>query len=186
MFGSNVLKGIFLLAQGKAAGIAEFGGSADALYASLAPLIAFPLVATVLISVEGQPEAAIIAFLSRLCMVLFVAVVTHAAAAWAGREPLWMRTVTALNWSFWLVIPLLLLAGLIGGVLVSAGVPEMLAVEILVGALAAYLLWYHWFTLHSGLNMAALPALGLVVVTNLVVGLLSAAPALIDQFMAKP
>jgi hypothetical protein len=62
----------------------------------------------------------------------------------------------------------------------------MLAVEILVGALAAYLLWYHWFTLHSGLNMAALPALGLVVVTNLVVGLLSAAPALIDQFMAKP
>jgi hypothetical protein len=186
MFGSNVLKGVFLLARGKAAGIAEFGGSADALYASLAPLIAFPLVATVLISVEGQPEAAIIAFLSRLCVVLFVAVATQAAAEWAGREPLWMRTVTALNWSFWLIIPLLLLAGMIGGVLVSAGVPEMLAIEILVGLLAVYLLWYHWFTLHSGLHMGALPALAVVVVTNLAVGLLSAAPALIDQVMAKP
>jgi hypothetical protein len=185
MFGSNVLRGVWLLARGKAAGMAEFGNSADALFASLAPLIAFPLVATVLISLQGQPEVAIIAFLSRLCVVLFVAVSVQAVAAWTGREALWMRTATALNWSFWLLIPLLLMAGLIGAVMVSAGVPETLAVALLIGVLAAYLLWYHWFTIHTGLKLAALPALGVVLATNLVIGLLSIAPSLIDQVMAR-
>jgi len=185
MFGSNVLKGVWLLARGKAAGMAAFGNTADALFASLAPLIAFPLVATVLITLQGQPELAIIAFLTRLCVVLFVSVSVQAVAAWTGRDALWMRTATALNWSFWLLVPLLLLAGMVGAVMVSAGVPETLAIELLVGVLAAYLLWYHWFTIHSGLQLAALPALGVVLATNLVIGLLSVAPSLIDQVMAR-
>ncbi len=185
MFGSNVLKGVFLLARGKAVGIAEFGNSNDALLASLAPLIAFPLVATVLIGLEGQPERAIESFLSRLCVVLVVSVTTQALASLVKRETLWVRTATALNWSFWLIIPLLLLAGFVGAIMVSAGIPQMLAVYILIAAMGAYLFWFNWFTVHCGLQVGVLTAIGIVVLTNTIVLLLSVAPLMIDQAMAR-
>jgi hypothetical protein len=181
-----VLKGVFLLARGKAAGIAEFGNSNDALLASLAPLIAFPLVATLLIGLEGQPESAIESFLSRLCVVLAVSVTTQALAAVAKREALWVRTATALNWSFWLIIPLLLMAGFTGAVMVSAGMSQMVAIYILISAMGAYLFWFNWFTVRCGLQVGIIQALGIVVMTNMIVLLLSVAPIMIDQGMARP
>jgi len=185
MFGGNVLKGVLMLARGKAAGIAEFGNSNDALFASLAPLIAFPLVATVLISLAGQPALAVESFLSRLCVVLSVSVATQACAAAAGREALWVRTATALNWSFWLVIPLLLLAGFIGAIMVSAGIPETLSIQILLVAMGAYLFWYNWFTVRSGLQLRVMPAVGIVVLTSMIVLILSITPLVIDHVMAR-
>jgi hypothetical protein len=185
MFGSNVLKGVLLLARGKASGIAEFGGSPDALLASLAPLIAFPLVLTVLAGLNGQPEAAFIAFLSQLSICLAVSVITQGFAAWAGREALWVRTATALNWSFWFVIPLMFLADTVRSFLVSAGVPQMVAFDLLIFALGIYLFWYNCFTVRAGLQVKAIAAVGIVIITNLVVALLTVGPALIDHLMAK-
>jgi hypothetical protein len=186
MFGSNVLKGVLLLARGKAAGIAEFGSTNDALLASLAPLIAFPLVATVLIALRGQPEPAVESFLCRLCVVLAVSVATQALAAMAKRETFWVRTATALNWSFWLIIPLLLLAGFAGAIMVAAGIPQMLAIYILIAVMAAYLFWFNWFTVHCGLQVGGLAAVGIVLLTNMIVLLLSVAPVMIDHVMATP
>jgi hypothetical protein len=175
----NVVRGVLLLARGKAAGIAQFGDSTDSFTASLAPLIAFPLVGTVLNIINGAPAAAIIGFLSRLCAVLAVAVITYEFARITGRLSLWLRTVTALNWSFWLFIPLLGFAGLTGAVMVSAGLPLTTAEGILVGLIATYLLWYHWFTVRAGLNLTIVQAIALVILTNAAIALLTSAPTLI-------
>jgi len=175
----NVVRGVLLLARGKAAGIAQFGDNTDSFTASLAPLIAFPLVGTVLNIINGAPAAAIIGFLSRLCAVLAVAVITYEFARITGRLSLWLRTVTALNWSFWLFIPLLGIAGLTGAVMVSAGLPLTTAEAILVGLIATYLLWYHWFTVRAGLNLTIVQAIALVILTNAAIALLTSAPTLI-------
>jgi hypothetical protein len=185
MFGSNVLKGLSLLARGRAAGIAEFGNTIDALYASLAPLIAFPLVLAVVLAMDGQPKAASLAFLSQLCAVLFVSVATHGFAVLARRESLWLRTATALNWSVWMLLPLLALGGVAGTVLLLAGMSKEMAVDVTFVLTAIYLLWYHWFTVRCGLNLKILPALGIVLATNAVIALLSVGPDLIDRIFSK-
>jgi hypothetical protein len=186
MLGSNVLRGLLLLAGGKAAGIAEFGASADALLASLAPLIAFPLVLSLLAGLQGQPGAALVSFLAQVSAFLAVSVLTEGFAAWARRDALWVRTATALNWSFWLIIPLVLVADGVRAILVSAGVPPLVAFDLLMAALGIYLFWYHWFTIRQGLQVTLMAAAGIVLVTNIVVALLSVGPILIDRLMAVP
>lgn len=185
MFGSNVLKGVILLAQGKARGMAEFGGSTDAFLASLAPLIAFPLVLAVVAGLQGQPEAACISFLSLVTVSLAIAVVTQGFAAWTGREALWVRTATALNWSFWFVFPLMLAADTIRSLLVSAGMPQLVAFDVLMLGLCLYLFWYNWFIIRAGLQVKALAALGIAVVMNVAVFLLLVGPGLIDHLLMR-
>jgi len=172
----NVVRGVLLLARGKAAGIAHFGNSAESFTASLAPLIAFPLVGTVLNVINGAPAEAIIGFLSRLCAVLAVAVITYEFARVTRRESLWLRTATALNWSFWIFIPLLAIAGITGAIMVTAGMPLTTAEDILIGLMATYLLWYHWFAVRAGLNLGVFQAIALVILTNAAIALLTSAP----------
>jgi hypothetical protein len=180
----NVLKGMFLLARGRAAGLEEFGNTSNALAASAAPLIAFPLVGSVLLAVNGDPKVAILAFISRMCVVMALSLVTYEFAHRMQRDETWLRTVTALNWSFWILVPLLLIAGICGAVLVSAGLKEKLAEQIMIALMGAYLLWYHWFTVRNGLRLGIWAAVALVVITNLVVGLLALGPDLIDMAMS--
>lgn len=175
----NVARGVMLLARGKAAGIAQFGNSTEAFNASLAPLIAFPLVGTLLNIINGAPAAAIIGFLSRLCAVLAVAAITYEFARIARREALWLRTATVLNWSFWLIIPLLLIAGVTGAIMVGAGMALNTAEDILVGLIVTYLLWYHWFAVRAGLNLNIPQAIALVILTNAAIVLLTSAPTLL-------
>jgi hypothetical protein len=181
----SILRGIFLLARGRRAGIAEFANSGDALSASLAPLIAFPMVGAGIIALGGQPELAAIALLSRLSGVLALPVITQAYAKWMGRENFWLRTATALNWSFWLLIPLLFVAAFIGAALVTAGVPDIKAEATVIVLLGVYMLWLHWFTVRSGLNLSVWRAVGLVCISNIVIGLLTFGPDLADLVAAN-
>lgn len=183
--GGNILRGIFLLARGRAAGILEFGNSPEALGASLAPLIAFPLVGSVMIGMSGQPGLAALAFLSRLCGVLVLPVITEAYAKITGREAFWLCTATALNWSFWILIPLLLVAAFLGAMLISAGLGETRAEAAVIALLALYMLWLHWFIVRTGLKLSAWLAAGLVLVTNGAIGLLTFGPDLLALIVKK-
>lgn len=180
----NVLRGMFLLARGRVAGLEEFGNSTNALAASVAPLIAFPLVGSVLLAVNGDPKIAVLAFISRMCVVMALGLVTYEFARIWHRDEQWLRTVTALNWSFWILIPVLLIAGMCGALLVSAGIAEKTAEDVMIGVMGAYLLWYHWFTVRNGLRIGLWAALGLVIVTNIIVGLLAMGPDLITMAMS--
>jgi len=183
--GGNIVRGVLLLGRGRAAGIAEFANHPDALTASLAPLIAFPLVGSVMIGISGQPGLAGIAFLSRLCGVLALPVITQAYAKYFGREAGWLSTATALNWSFWILIPLLLAAAFIGALLVTAGIGEPRAEVIIILLLAAYMLWLHWFIIRIGLQLSGWLAAGLVFVSNAAIGVLTFGPDLVDLLLKK-
>jgi hypothetical protein len=183
--GGSILRGIFLLARGRKSGIGEFANTGDALSASLAPLIAFPIVGAGIIAFGGQPKLAAIAVLSRVSGVLALPVITHAYAKLMGREQSWLRTATALNWSFWLLIPLLFVGAFIGAALVTEGVPDFKAEETVVVMLAAYMLWLHWFTVRTGLNLSTWRAVGLVIISNFIIGLLTFGPDLADLVATK-
>ena len=183
--GGSILRGVFMLARGRAAGIAEFANTSDGLAASLAPLIAFPLVGAGVVALSGQPKLAAIAFLSRLCGILALPVITQAYAQLTKREAVWLRTATALNWSFWLLIPLLFLAAFIGAGLVSTGVAETMAEEIVICLVAAYMLWFHWFTVRTGLSLPGWSAAVLVVITNIAICLLTFGPDLGQLLVRK-
>jgi len=183
--GGSITRGILLLARGKAAGLAEFANTSDALTASLAPLIAFPLVGAGMLASSGQPGLAAIAFLSRLCGVLVLPVITQAFARAFKREDLWLATATALNWSFWILIPLLLVAAFLGAALVTAGVSQIRAEEAVIVLLAVYMLWLHWFIVRTGLKLSGLLAALLVFVSNSAICLLTFGPDLLEWVLKR-
>jgi hypothetical protein len=102
-----------------------------------------------------------------------------------GRENFWLRTATALNWSFWLLIPLLFVAAFIVAALVTAGVPDIKAEATVIVLLCVYMLWLHWFTVRSGLNLSVWRSVGLVFISNIVIGLLTFGPDLADLVTTK-
>ncbi len=175
-----ILRGLLLLARGRADGIKEFSNGTDALTASLAPLIAFPLVGAARTALMGQPADALLGFLARLCAVLALPVITHAFARACGREVLWQRTATALDWSFWMFLPLLLAAWFIAAALVKAGLSLPSAEYITLGLISAYVLWYHWFTIRAGLQVNAWQAALLVILNTAAIVLLTDAPMLMS------
>ena len=78
---------MLLLARGKAAGLRLVRrDSPNAFLASLAPLIAFPLVGTGLLLAAGKGADAVADFLAVICALLSPAVLSHVLARLWGRE----------------------------------------------------------------------------------------------------
>ncbi len=169
----NVLLGVVRLARGRADGMQQFGATRDGFLASLAPLVAFPLVGGVLMALSGDGLAGITDFLATLCALLAPPVLSFEVARLWGRETAWLRFATAFNWCQW-AIPLVGSALLLAlGVLMALGLPRRIASALAVLALAAYGLWLHWFIARHGLALsrgrAALMVLGVNLVTVLLV-----------------
>jgi hypothetical protein len=175
-----ILRGLFLMARGAKSGIKEFDNTMDAFTASLAPLIAFPLVGAGVSALGGQWQLALTGFLSHLCAVLALPLITHEFARRTGREALWLRTATALDWSFWLLVPLLFVAAVAGAILVQFGLPLVNAEYAAFGLMGGYLFWYHWFIVRTGLVLGRGQAAFLVAVTGIVIALFTAGPFLLD------
>ena len=128
-----ILRGLLMLAKGDKAGLNEFSNSLESFTASLAPLIAFPLVGAGISVAAGQWQIAIIGFLSRGCAVLVLPVMTYEFARRFGRESLWPRTATALNWSFWMVVPMIFISAFAGALMVQAGLTPLQAITAATG-----------------------------------------------------
>jgi hypothetical protein len=171
-----ILRGLFLLARGKTAGMAEFSPSMDAFTASLAPLIAFPLVGALVSATGGQWEFALVGFLSRLCSVLVLPVMVYEFARHTEREALWLRAATALNWSFWMMLPVLFIAAFLGAILVEAGLAMQEAEYAVLAVAGAYLLWYRWFIVSAGLGLGRWQAAGFVGVSSVAIAVFTAVP----------
>ena len=170
-----------MLARGRADGIKEFGNSSDAVAASLGPLIAFPLVGAAYTALNGQPEFAALGFFSRLCGVLALPLITYEFDRLVRREAEWMRTAAALNWSFWMLLPALLVAAALGAMAVAAGLSQTAAEHAALALLILYLLWYQWFIVRAGLRPGAARAVLLVLLNSAAISLFSVAPLLFDQ-----
>jgi hypothetical protein len=143
--------GLILLAAGRRRALDQFGGSVQAVLASLAPLIAFPLVAAALLVIAHRPRLAATFLLAALCDVLLAPVIADAFCGLWNRRPAWGRYVTVTNWAQWLVgfvsIALLLAAGAL-----PAGIarPELLWAI----AVRLYEAWLQYFLARNALGLS--------------------------------
>jgi hypothetical protein len=170
---SNIVRGVFRLARGDAGGITDFPNTETGFSASLAPLIAFPLVTGGLIAASGHDRLAALIFLSRVCTVLIPPLIVEFAARMTRKRMTWLLTATALNWSFWLVLPLMLIAQLIAALLLRIGVPVHAALDAAVLILALYGLWFQWFTIRAGLRLKWWQALAVAVAMDAAISVIS-------------
>lgn len=172
----SILLGVARLARGRPEGMAQFSGTRDGFLASLAPLIAFPLVGGVLMLLGGGGLDALADLLATLCALLAPPVLSFEVARLWHREDAWLRFATAFNWCQW-VIPIVggaLL--LVFGVLTVAGLPPALARDGIVFGIVAYGLWLHCFLARHALALSW-PRAGLMVLgVNLATVLLVAGP----------
>jgi hypothetical protein len=163
----RILLGIFRVATGRPDGLAQFGDTPEAYLGSLAPLVAFPLVGTLLMLTRGGGLAALSDLLATVCALLAPAVVSYQLARRWDRAASWTRFAVAFNWCQW-VIPILAVGLVVlAGMLLVLGVPSDAGMGLVVASLAGYGLWLHWFLARHGLGLGAGRAVLLVVVINL-------------------
>jgi hypothetical protein len=167
------------LACGHADGIGQFGATRDAFLASLAPLIAFPLVGGVLMLVAGGGLAALSDLLATLCALMAPPVLSFEVARLWGRGDAWLRFATAFNWCQWVIPVVGILLLLLLGIMAALGLPRAVARAAVVLALVAYGLWLHWFLARHGLGLSRLRAALLVVGVNLATVLIVLGPRIV-------
>lgn len=162
------LWGVSRLALGRRDGMAGFGATPEGMLASLAPLLALPLAACLLLLLGGAVlQAAALALLAVISQVAPL-VLSHALASRWDRVEWWLRYATAYNWCQWAVFTVTL-----GALAVlrstGLGLREALGSPVLTLAAGGYALWLHWVLARHGLGLsrgrAALLALGVAVGT---------------------
>jgi hypothetical protein len=176
---ASIPRGILLLARGRADGLSQFGDTSPAFLASLAPLIAFPLVGAGLMVAQGGGLPAVTALLSTFCALLAPPVLSYELARLWRREEQWLRFATAFNWCQW-AIPVLaaLLLTLVYPALANAASTQTAGIAV-IAAVAGYALWLHWFLARHGLVISRLRAALLVVLVNLGTVILVLGPRLL-------
>ncbi|HVC59077.1 MAG TPA: hypothetical protein VND19_01780 [Acetobacteraceae bacterium] len=177
--GPNIVRGIVRVALGRPDGIGQFSGTPQGFLASLAPLIAFPLVGTFLLLLNGGGESAIADLLATVAVLLAPPVLSFELARLWGQQARWLRFATAFNWCQWL-LPVLaaMLMTALGGLL-ELGLSDGSAMALLVLGLGGYGLWLHWFLARHALALSPFRAVLLVAGVNLGTALLVLVPRLL-------
>jgi hypothetical protein len=175
----NVLIGILRVARGRRDGLTQFGSTTQSFLASLAPLIAFPLVGGVMMLASGAGAQALTDLFATACALLAPPALSYELAKLWGREAHWLRFATAFNWCQW-ILPLAGSALLIVlSTAIAVGLSEHAASIVLIIGLGCYALWMHWFLARHGLDLPAGRAALLVLGVNLATVLLVIGPRLL-------
>jgi hypothetical protein len=175
----RVITGIFRIARGRPDGIDCFGASSQAFLASLAPLLAFPLVGTAIGLFTEGVISSLTEFAMYVCALLTPAVLSSELARWWGRSDHWLRFATAFNWCEW-ILPLVGCLIMIPiSVAIGVGLNAHVASLILLACLGLYGLWLHWFLAHHALSLSKVRAAVMVILVNAATVLIAAVPRLI-------
>jgi hypothetical protein len=175
----SIVLGIVRLARGRPDGMQQFGASRDSFLASLAPLIAFPLVGGLLMLVGGGGLSAVSDLLATLCALVAPLVLSFEAARLWRRQQFWLRFATAFNWCQWVIPVVGSVLLLVFGVMAALGLPRQTARIGVVFGLLSYALWLHWFLARYGLGLSRSRALLMVIAVNFTTALLVVGPRII-------
>jgi hypothetical protein len=175
----SIVIGVIRLARGRADGFRQFGATRESFLASLAPLVAFPLVGGTLMLLGGGGIAALADLLATLCALVAPPVLSFEVARLWHREAAWLRFATAFNWCQWAIPVLGSLLLLALGMLVAAGLPRQAARGLALIGLVSYGLWLHWFLARHGLGLSRLRALVLMLGVNLTTVLIVILPRML-------
>ncbi len=170
-----IVRGLFLLGTGRAAGFACFEDGREAFLSSLTPPLAFLVVLTALLLAQKPSLAALCLLLLILCAILLPPVVSHLMASLWRRTDRWQRYATASAWSVWLILPAYLPAMLLASILLAAGIGQAQAGRAAMLLLGGYFLWLQWFMAWKGLAIGWLKALLTVIALTLASSLIAAA-----------
>jgi len=162
-----ILRGVGLIARGRATGLNCFRDTPRAFLHSLLPGLGVLVAAVVQGLAEGSGGQAVSEIPGTLCILLAPSVLSYELARFWGREAFWNRYIVAFNWCQWLlpVIAFVLIVAL--SVARAAGINGQGALRILLLFLAGYALWLNWFLARNGLALSAWRAVGLVIAVNL-------------------
>jgi hypothetical protein len=149
----NYLRAMWLLATGRREAFALLGGDTRAFMNSLAPLVAFILVASSLEMLSGQIHRGLTMLLVTLCNWLTPAVIAEPLCRRWGRMDRWALFANVMNWLTILMVPVLIAGAFIGVALVSAGLPLAAAVLLLMLGGLCYLTWLQWFAARGALGI---------------------------------
>ena len=174
-----ILLGVVLTARGRPEGLAHFPNTPQSFLASLAPLVAFPLVGGLLLVFGGDVHAGIVSFLETLSVLLAQPVISEALATAWGRGHLWLRYATAFNWCQWVIPALASVLVVAIGLLLTLGMPPSWGTPILLALLLGYGLWLQWFLAQNGLALSRGRAAVLVLVVNIGTAALLLVPRLL-------
>ena len=175
----RILTGIVRLARGRADGFERFTATPQGFLGSLAPLLAFPIVGSVLMLAGGAGSAALGDLLATVCAVLAPAVLSHALARLWGREDAWLRFITAFNWCQWVIPLTAMLVLLCVGIAIHLGLPTNAGAILAMALLGGYGLWLHYFLARQGLGVSPGRSGVLVIVVNFGTVLLVIVPRLL-------
>lgn len=178
------LIGAAQLAVGRSAGMARFGDTVPAFMASLAPLLAFPLVGAVFLLMGGSAGDALTTLLLALVAQLTPAVVSHALAVRWGREASWLRYATAFNWCQWAIPAAAFILMVVLQLATAGGLGDEAAGDMLVVALASYALWLHFVLARAGLGLGRGRSVLLVLIVNFVTVVLVLGPRWVAGVLA--
>jgi hypothetical protein len=137
--------GLIFIAIGRREGFADFGNTTEAYLASLAPLVAFALVSTVLAAASGAVHMALLGFLLLICSWLSPAVISHPLCRRWGKAENWPRYANILNWGQMLMVLVFSLGSAAARAGVALGLPPNAALIGAGGAVLIYAIWFQWF-----------------------------------------
>jgi hypothetical protein len=173
------LRGVLLLARGRAEGLACFRGTQEGFLASLAPLLAVPLAGAALLLLGGAAVQAAALLLLALVSQLAPPVLSHALARAFGQEEGWLRYATAYNWCQWAVLAVMAVL-LVALAVVTGGSPAAVIGSPAFGyAAGGYAMWLHWVLARHGLGLPGWRAAALVLLVGLGTMILVIGPPLV-------
>lgn len=180
----NILRGIFEIATGRPQGLARFGATPRHFLTSLYVLMVVPALSALVMAARRGVDSAAIILLLLACALLAPAVISHFIARAWGREALWLRFITAFNWSRFAIVCVFALMLVVTAVLIGLGVSRDSAAEFLVMAVSFYSLWLEWFLARHALRLSGPRAMLMVLGMNVGTFLLLAIPGLVLRVMA--
>ena len=151
----RVALGLLLIGTGRPAGFAQFGGNADAYLASLAPWLGLLIVLSGVLAWTGHPWPAAAFFLLAVCNLLAPAIIADVFCRLWDRRQHWALYANVLNCAQWLMLGALMLLLPFASASVLFGLSQEAAERLLLGLLAAYTLWFHWFAARHALQVSA-------------------------------
>lgn len=163
----SIMLGILRVARGRADGIGCFGATSQSFLASLAPLIAFPLVGAALGLFTEGPRRALTSLAMTICALLTPAVLSFELARFWHRSDAWLRFATAFNWCEWTLPVIACLVMVPLSIAINVGLDQTAASLLLIGCLGVYGLWLHWFLARKALGLSGGRAVLLVLAVNL-------------------
>jgi hypothetical protein len=172
----RVALGLLLVGLGKPAGFAQFGGSTEAFLASLAPLLGFLIVLSLVLAWSGRPVLGLTFFLTMVCDLLAPAVIADMLCRYWQRRENWARYANVLNCTQWLWAAALVILVPIEALFVSAGASLQVSTVAVLLVFCLYVMWFHWFAARHVLDLSGPKALLMMLAVVFGTGLLLQLP----------